>query len=252
MVTRPAAEAPELVAPLEARGATCVLAPAIQLVRVPRGGLERAVRDLLGGGFDWVLFTSRAGVRALLEALPDRSAPAAIPAEVAAVGEGTATALREVGIEPALVPATFTTHALSRAMPRGSGRVLLPRADIATGELEAAVASKGWTPVRVDAYRTRLSRGLPADAARVLRAGRVDAITFTSASTVDGFIRMLEPEARLPDPLPKAVCIGPVTARAATDRGLTVAAVASPHTIDGLIAALERAVRTLGGRKEAR
>src|SRR5207244_941463 len=99
----------------------------------------RAVGELAEGAFDWVLFTSRAGVEAVLARIQTKGLdPSAVRGEVAAVGEGTARTLREAGIEPSIVPKTYTTHALSRALPRGSGRVLLPRADIATGELEAA------------------------------------------------------------------------------------------------------------------
>jgi uroporphyrinogen-III synthase len=244
MVTRAKVQAAELAVELERRGATAILAPAIELVRAPGGGLDRAVGELVAGGFDWVLFTSRAGVEAVLDKLARRGRVAgAMDVKVAAVGDGTARALRDAGVEPALVPETFTTYALSRAMPRGSGRVLLPRADIATGELEAAVAAKGWTPVRVDAYRTRLSRRLPAPAMRALQEGRVDAITFTSASTVDGFVKMLSAASGRTRPLPKLVCIGPVTARTAKDHGMDVAGVARPHTIEGLLAALERVLR---------
>jgi uroporphyrinogen-III synthase len=249
MVTRAREQATGLAEELERRGATAVLAPAIRLGRAPRRTLDHAVDELVAGGFAWALFTSRAGVQAVVEALAGRGLKAdAVRAELAAVGEGTAAALREAGVEPSMVPETYTTFALSRAMPRGSGRVLLPRADIATGELEAAIAGKGWTPVRVDAYRTTLSRRMPAKAARALRAGRVDAVTFTSASTVDGFVQMIGSPSDVI--LPKVVCIGPVTARRAQDCGLEVAGVARPHTIEGLIGALERVLRRPDGRKE--
>jgi len=253
MVTRTRHQAGTLVARLEERGAAAILATAIELVRAPRKGLDDAIEELVSGGFAWVLFTSRAGVETVFARLLRRELdPHAIRAELAAVGEGTARALREAGVEPSLVPETFTTYALSRAMPRGAGRVLLPRADIASGELEAAIAAKGWTPVRIDAYRTKLSRRLPVEAARALRAGRVDAITFTSASTVDGFVRMLSSWTSPATPWPKVVCIGPVTARTARDRGLDVAGVARPHTIEGLIAALERVLGPPGRGKEVR
>jgi uroporphyrinogen-III synthase len=253
VVTRAWDKTDELVAGLEERGATVILAPAIELVPAHQAALGRAVAELVSGGFSWVLFTSRAGVEAVLERLAGRGLqPGAIRAKVAAVGDGTARALREAGVEPSLVPETFTTFALSRAMPRGSGRVLLPRADIAGGELEAAVAAKGWTPIRVDAYRTKLARRMPAAAARALRAGLADAVTFTSASTVDGFAQMAASAGLPAGTLPKIVCIGPVTARAATDRGLEVAGVARPHTIDGLIAAIERVLRATARTKEVR
>jgi uroporphyrinogen III methyltransferase/synthase len=250
VVTRPREQSGELAMMLDARGGHALLAPAIELSPAPPGELEAAVRDLAAGGFDWVLLTSRAGVDALLAqagaigATPQE----ALQARVAAIGKGTAEALRARGVEPDLVPETFTTFALGRALPRGTGRVLLARADIAPGELEGAVASKGWTPVRVDAYHTRLAHRLPAEVARALQAGEVDAVTFTSVSTVHGFLRGLEGSGVELASWPTIACIGPVTARAVTDAGLEVAGVASPHTIEGLVEALEHAVAAHGER----
>jgi uroporphyrinogen-III synthase len=114
--------------------------------------------------------------------------------------------------------------------------VLCARADVAPEGLEDALAAKGWSPVRVDAYRTRTPKALPAEARRALSGGSVDAVTFTSASTVRGFVAQLG-EVR---GVPKVICIGPVTAREARAHGFTVHAVARPHTVEGLIAALER------------
>jgi uroporphyrinogen III methyltransferase/synthase len=122
--------------------------------------------------------------------------------------------------------------------------VLLARADIAPPGLDEAVAAKGWEIVRVDAYRTRSVRSLPSDAREVLRAGGADALTFTSASTVDAFVRAA---GRLE--LPRAVCIGPITAKAAREHGLRVAGVASTHTIGGLVARLERVFAPRPGTK---
>lgn len=249
LVTRPRPQATELVWLLRARGARPLLAPAISLLPGPTAALDRALEGLAGGGFAWAVFTSRAGVEAVVGRLAALGmGPGAVRARLAAVGEGTAAALREAGLRPDLVPATFTTAALARAFPRGEGRVLLARADLATAGLEAALARKGWTPVRVDAYRTRLASRLPARVRRELEAGRVDALTFTSASTVEGFLRMLGPAgpAALPDPPPRVVCIGPVTARAARARGLPVDAVARPHTIEGLVRAVEGTLAPTG------
>lgn len=254
VVTRPRRQAGELVSLLRARGARPLLAPAISLLPAPAAALDRALDELTRGGFVWVVFTSRAGVEAVLGRLEARGQGlGALRARLAAVGEGTAAALEEAGLRPQLVPQTFTTAALAGAFPRGQGRVLLARADLAAADLEAALARKGWTPVRVDAYRTRLASRLPARVRRELESGHVDALTFTSASTVEGFLRMLGPAgpAALPDPPPRVVCIGPVTARAARARGLAVDAVARPHTIEGLVRAVERTLAPPGRRPEA-
>jgi hydroxymethylbilane synthase len=163
-----------------------------------------------------------------------------VRARVAAIGEGTSEAFRSwARRDPDLVPRTYTTLGLARALPRGDGRVLCPRADIAPEGLEDALARKGWRPERVEAYRTRLARSLPRDARDALHRGGVDAVTFTSASTVRGFVGALGAAKGHP----KVVCIGPITAREAREHGFTVSAVASPHTMEGLVAALERVLR---------
>ncbi len=234
LVTRPREQSGELVHLLERRGATAIVAPAIELAPARSAALTRALRDLATGRFVWITLTSKATV----ELLASRLSPRDVRAKVAAVGEGTGEEFsRWARRSPDLVPGTFTTEALARAFPRGEGRVLCARADIAPEGLEETLAAKGWTPVRVVAYRTRLPRSLPPDARLALREGRVDAVTFTSASTVRGFVQTVSAVRGNP----KVVCIGPITARAAREAGLTVAAVARPHTIGGLVQALERA-----------
>ncbi len=236
VVTRPREQSAPLVELLEARGAIAIVAPAVELTPARSKALERALAELSAGGFDWLVLTSRAGVEAISTSLRARD----VRAKVAAVGEGTAEAFRRwAGHGPDLVPRSFTTEALGRAMPRGHGRALLARADIAPEGLEDALSAKGWGPTRVDAYRTRTPRSFPEPARRALREGRVDAVTFTSASTVRGFVRAVGAVKGNP----KVVCIGPITARAAREAGLHVASVARPHTIEGLVVALERALR---------
>jgi uroporphyrinogen-III synthase len=196
--------------------------------------LTTALADLARGRFAWILLTSPATVAMLAERL---RGPEEVRAFVAAIGDGTAHAFtRWSGRGPDLVPPRFTSAALGRAFPRGSGRVLCARADIAPEGLEDALAAKGWTPTRVDAYRTVFPKTLPKEARDALAAGEVDAITFTSASTVRGFVGALGPV----NGAPKVVCIGPVTSKEAREHGLRVHAVADPHTTEGLVAALER------------
>jgi len=238
LVTRPVDRSERLVNLLDQRGATAIAAPSIELRPVRSADLTRALRDLARGGFAWVVLTSPATVRMLDERL---GGPDDVRADVAAIGEGTAAAFaRWANREPALLPRAFTVDGLAHAFPRGAGRVLCARADIAPDGLEDALAAKGWGPTRVDAYRTVFPKHLPEHATAALAAGEVDAITFTSASTVRGFLQALggtEIAGR-----PKVVCIGPVTAKRAREAGMTVRAVADPHTTEGLVDALERAL----------
>lgn len=235
LVTRPREQAGELVRALERRGATAIEAPAIEIVPARSAALTRALNELADGRFAWITLTSPRTIDVLAEHLRPRD----VHAKVAAIGDGTREAFRRWGRrEPDLVPKTFTTEGLARAFPPGAGRVLCARADVAPEGLEDALAKKGWTPTRVDAYKTRMPRSLPPEARAALREGTVDAVTFTSASTVRGFVRALGTVKGTP----KVICIGPVTAREARARGLTVHAVANPHTVEGLVEGIERAL----------
>jgi uroporphyrinogen-III synthase len=234
LVTRPADQSATLVKLLDRLGTRSIVAPAIEIAPARSAAFTRALRELASGEFRWITLTSRATVDVLHNRL---ASSRDVRAKVAAIGEGTSEAFRRwTHRTPDLVPATFTTVALARAFPRGSGRVLCARADIAPEGLEDALATKGWTPTRVDAYRTRMPGSLPPEARQALRRGEVDAVTFTSASTVRGFVGALGAMKGAP----KVVCIGPVTAREARAHGLTVHAVARPHTVEGVAAAVQR------------
>ena len=239
LVTRPREQADEFAARLRELGANAIAAPTIEIQGPDPGGpLDAVIQDAAGGHYRWVVFTSASGVRvwwarakALGVGAPD--------ARVAVVGDSTAAALAERGIQVDLVPDPFTTAALGEAFPKGKGRVLLARADIATESLEDVLRAKGWEPVRVDAYRVRAATAVPEEARRAIEQQEVDAVVFTSPSTVEGYLSLAVAARR-----PPAVCIGPVTAAAAVRVGFEVAAVAQPHTEDGLIEALISAFRT--------
>lgn len=236
VVTRPAEQAEPLVRALERRGARVLVAPAIRLVPARSATLTRALEDLARGDFSWITLTSAVTADVLRERL---TSPDDVRAKVAVIGEGTASAFRRWARRtPELQPTTFTTAALARAFPRGAGRVLCARADIAPEGLEEALRRKGWDPTRVDAYRTMFARSLPRDVRRALMWDEVDVVTFTSASTVRGFANVLGK--RYGSFI--AVCIGPVTAREARAQGVRVRRVARPHTIEGLVRAVEQAL----------
>jgi uroporphyrinogen-III synthase len=238
LITRPAMQAEGLAARLRALGAEPLVAPTIRLTPPePEGELDAAIRGAAAGRYAWVVFTSAMGVTAWSERARAVGADR-VPARLAAVGRRTAEAVRAAIREPDLIPPVFTTAALAEAFPTGTGAVLLPRADVATEELEEALRRKGWSPVRVDAYQVLLADAIPAAARRALAEERVDAITFTSPTTVEGFVAVAGVPRRS-----TVVCIGPVTAEAARGAGFEVAAVAEPHTTDGLVGAVIRALR---------
>jgi uroporphyrinogen III methyltransferase / synthase len=236
VVTRAREQASDLVERLHRLGAETIELPAIAIDEPEDGGAElrECAAWLSRGDFEWVVFTSANAVDRFCALLRDAREFGAT--KVAAIGPGTADALRRFGVEPDLIPERFVAESLVDAFPSGKGKVLLPRAAVARDVLVTGLATKGWAVTVVAAYRTR---AVEPSTSALAEAAKADAITFTSSSTVTNFVQV----AGLDSIPPVVVCIGPVTAATAREAGLTVDVVASEHTIDGLVRALVAALR---------
>ncbi len=207
IVTRPREQAQPLAARLEARGLEVVLCPLIELEPVGPNTVDVT-------GYDWVIVTSRRGAHELARRLRGDLR------NVAAIGPGTAAALREHGIEPALVPEVSTQEGLVAELPSRPGRVLFAGAEDARPYLAEALGADS-----IVLYRTReLRPPAPPEG---------DLIVLASASAARAF-------SALAVDLP-AVSIGPETTREARARGLEVVAEARTHDLEGLIAAVAEA-----------
>jgi uroporphyrinogen III methyltransferase/synthase len=190
--------------------------------------------------YDWIALTSTNAVDALFAHVRDARALAG--ASVAAVGPGTAAALRARGVEADLLPERSSAEGLVDAFADagGAGRVLLPLSSMAQPVLRDGLAAKGWEVDVVAAYRTVAAPGL--DPSTLASAREADAVAFTSSSTVECFVAA----AGLDGVPPVVVCIGPSTAASARSLGVEVAAVADPHTLDGLVDAVVAAIGNRG------
>ena len=230
VVTRARQQASDLRARLETLGAQVVELPAI--VVEP---LDVTVPEL--SGFAWLVLTSANGVAVLFDELGRQGGDARSLAglRVAAIGPGTVAALADRGVRADLVPDRFVAEALVDAFPppAGTDRVLVARAEQARDVLVDGLSARGYDVEVLPLYRTRPAP-VDRDALTRVRDGHVDAITFTSSSTVANFCDAVGPF----DAQPLVVSIGPVTSDAARRRGLRVDAEAAEHTIDGLVAAL--------------
>jgi len=234
VVTRAREQVSGLRAQLEALGAEVLELPTIEIAPV-----DFTIPDL--AQYSWVVFTSANGVEAFFDrglARTGHDARALAPVRVAAIGSGTAGALERRGITADLVPERFVAESLVDSFERGTGRVLIARAEVARDALPAGLESKGYTVDVLTVYRTVMAAPDTELIARVQR-GDVDAVTFTSSSTVTNFCDI----AGVPSPQPLVVSIGPVTSERAAELGLRVDAEADPHSIDGLVTAVTSALQ---------
>ena len=230
-VTRARAQASGLAARLRALGAEALETPAIRIEPLqPDVALDPA-------GFDLVCLTSPNGVRCLFARLAagGRDARALAGATVAAIGPGTARALREHGIAADVVPERFVAEALVEALADVPvGRALVARARVARDVLPDALRARGAEVEVVDLYETvaeRLGAG-ERDA-----AAAADYVTFTSSSTVRFFLEAVGGPAAI-GARTRLASIGPVTSATLREHGLEPHVEAARHDVDGLVEAL--------------
>ena len=215
---------------------------AVEPPRTPQQ-MERAVKGLVTGRYQWIAFTSVNAVRAVREKLEEYGldARAFAGVKVAAVGDQTGRALLDFGIKPDLVPeGEQSGEGLAAAwQPYDSvldpiNRVLLPRADIATETLVARLNELGWETEDVTAYRTVRAAPPPAPIREAIKGGGFDAVLFTSSSTVRNLIGI----AGKPHAVTVIAVIGPQTAKTAAEFGLRVDVKAPKPSATGLVDAL--------------
>ncbi|KUI02577.1 bifunctional uroporphyrinogen-III C-methyltransferase/uroporphyrinogen-III synthase [Mycolicibacterium acapulense] len=250
LVPRTKDQAGEMSEKLVGHGALPIEVPTIA-VEPPRSPaqMERAVKGLVDGRFQWVVFTSTNAVRAVWEKFNEfgLDARAFSGVRIACVGQATADRVRAFGINPELVPAgeQSSLGLLDEFPPYDDvfdpvNRVLLPRADIATETLAEGLRERGWEIEDVTAYRTVRAAPPPAHTREMIKTGGFDAVCFTSSSTVRNLVGIAgKPHART-----IVACIGPKTAETAAEFGLRVDVQPEVAAVGPLVEALaEHAAR---------
>jgi len=247
LVTRPREQAAELVELLEAMGAETIEAPMIRILP-PDDYAPLDDACARAGTFDWIIFSSTNTVDAFMERL--LSTPHDVRAlggvKLCVVGSATAERLRHHGLKVDLTPAEYRAEAVVRALREAVDvrglKVLLPRSDIGREVIANELRKLGADVTEVVAYRTAIAEaereGEP-DIYRMLLDRRIDVVTFTSASAVRNFVKVVgaEPAADLLRTTIVA-SIGPVTAEAAAQYHIETT-IQSPHyTIPALVDAI--------------
>ena len=271
--TRASRQASSLTRLLEAEGAEVLHYPTVEIKPCADSGkLDAALKELAAGRFDWLVITSTNTVYTLADRLRTLGIQHARIAQhstmVAAVGSATASAVREeLNLSVDLLPDVYVAESLAASLRVGRGsRVLLPQSALARPLLVNTLRRVGAEVAAVTAYRTVVGHGGD-DLPRHFRQGNVDAVVFTSASTVHNFVERLKAEipeesqeergeGEIPagrervsncsllssyfSQLNLAVaCIGPKTAEAARGHELPVQVVADDRTVEGLVHSLK-------------
>lgn len=238
IVTRSREQASALSEKLESLGAEVIEFPVIKIV--PVADSELRISDLVKGEYDWIIFTSANGVTCFIKRLFDMGLDvrAIGSAKLAAIGPATASALEGYGLKVDYIPSEFVAEAVIRDFPVdvAGKKILIARAREAREVLPEKLKELG-ADVHISVVYETIVEDSDAESVReMLAAGEVDAVTFTSSSTVKNFVSLVG-GFELPDNVTVA-CIGPITAATARELGFTPDVVADEYTIDGLVQAL--------------
>ena len=245
LVTRSRAQASKLTAKLEELGAECIEAPAIS-IKAPADdyqALDQALARL--DKYNWLIFTSANGVEHFWQRLEKAGsdARALAGAKLCAIGSATADALKAHGLAADVIPDRYQAEGIIEALQgeiTEGTKVLIPRAAEAREILPDTLRKAGAEVDVVPAYETVMGDGAAGEIKKELEAGRIDAVTFTSSSTVTNFLKLLGNDTGLLQGA-KLCAIGPITAETMKKQGLEVCIEAKEYTIDGLVKAMKEA-----------
>lgn len=238
VVTRAVHQAEELARPLRALGAEVILLPVIGIA--PALNVE-PLRQAAArfNEYDWIIFTSANGLAALVAELPDSAG--VCKARIATVGAATREAAEECGFQVSITPETYVAESLIEAFSREklkNRRILIPSAALTRDIVPRELRKLGAEVDVVEAYRNVVPAEAAENAAGIFREPYPDWVLFASSSAVDNLVDLITVDhfghTRI-------ATIGPITSKTIRKHGLTVAAEAEPHTIEGLVDVLCKA-----------
>lgn len=239
LVTRPRDRAGTLSEKLRELGADVVEFPCIRTEAIaPCPDMERALGRL--PDYEWLGFTSAAGVEAFWTCLRGmgKDARALGGVKLAAIGPATGKALEAHGLTADLIPEIYDAAHLGKSLAEAAaGRILLLRSEEGSPALTDALAAAGVPFDDVPVYRTIYDNPRSAELREELEAGRFDYVTFTSASTVKGFVSAVGEDADFSRFL--GLCIGKQTA-AEAEKYHIASRIAQKASIDALVELAEK------------
>ena len=232
VVTRPRERSGTLSARLRALGADVWEYPCIATLPLdPCPGVDKAMEEL--SDYEWLALTSPAGVEALWKWLEDhgKDARALGTVKLAAIGPGTAKALAAHGLQADYVPEVYDAAHLGEGLP-ATGKVLALRAEEGSPALTEALARRNIACDDVASYRTVYHNPRSQELREAVEGTEGLLVTFTSASTVKGFVSSVGEDANFSHMV--GMCIGAQTAAEAQKYSIPVR-VAREATMDALV-----------------
>jgi uroporphyrinogen III methyltransferase/synthase len=243
VVTRTREQASDLVAKLEENGADCLEFPTLHME--PAADyiiLDQALEEI--NRYQWLLFTSLNAITWFFKHLWEKGMDARNLGgpKIGVVGTATAKKLLKYGLKADLIPEVFTGEGLAEALIQTGveqGKILIPRA-LKAREILPEMLNKAGAEVTVaPVYQNVPPQGRKDELRDRLEEGTIDLVTFTSSSTVDNFLTMVDADSddelhRLLDPVTIAV-IGPITADTVKKHGLKVDIQPEQYTIADMV-----------------
>lgn len=244
LVTRPARRSGRMAELLREAGAEVVELPAIEtgLLR-DNPSLRTAVGNIRS--YSWLAFTSPGGVEHFFEYLKLQKKDVRCLGDIklAVIGRGTAAMLEAFGLYADYMPEQYYAGELGKGLSellKPEDRLLILRAAEGSAELVRPLKEKNITYEDVALYETSCPAANPQTerVKELLYNGRFDMVTFTSASTVKGFMEtMLPGKEQLKSFM--AVCIGRETEKAAAEQGMSCVTAEIP-TMESMIEVMKR------------
>lgn len=219
---------------LEEEGAEAV---PFSLIRTE--GLESEALDQVLSqpeSYQWMVFTSENGVELFFDRFlkAEKDIRSLFDVRFAVIGEGTARALRKRGFKADFIPSSYTSRKLAEEwvpLVKAKERVVLLRAEEASNELDLALEGAGISFLSVPLYYTAVETRKAEELNRIM--AQMDYVVFCSASAVRAF-RKMRKDGVDSEKKTRILCIGPVTAKAAEEEGLSVWNTAVTYTAEGI------------------
>ena len=237
VVTRARTQAGDLSDRLKEEGAIVYEIPSIEIVERPEG-IELLNQELNRiSDYSWLILTSVNSVLLLDSILRKSNSTWKLfeSLKIACIGKATAKKVRELGGQVSLVPPRFQAESLAEELSKSpllGQKILLPRAAGSRQVLPQQLRKAGASVEEIHIYQAELAQHSKEDLKKLLSAGQVDFLTFTSSSTVRNFAEIA---GDLPWQTIPVICIGPITAETLREYGVEPAAEAEEFTIEGLV-----------------